>query len=408
MKLPALILFLSLSGLLSATPFTLGEALSRVEAGHPWFRTRESLAELARTRQAASTARSPAEVSLEVENVFGSGGFRGTDGAETTLQFTRALDWAARRAGRVQTAIALGDVEHMWWEEHRRGLLAEAARRFIYVAKAQTDLELARQHTELAAQMVAAVQARANQAAASTGDLARARLAHTEAQLDREHAEHLLLSARKSLAAMWGGEEAEYAIAADLDSLPILDSYPQLLGRLAAAPTQSRLAAQLRWRQAQEALARSNAARGNVRWNAGLRRVEATDDVGFVFGLDYAWPSTPLVAMQTAEARAERDRTAAEAASAMHEVRATLFVLWQELNHARIEHDAVRDEMIPSAREWLASVEKGATSGRYGVHDVLEARAALFAAQRRQAKAAADYHLNFVAIEQMLGGPATL
>jgi outer membrane protein TolC len=76
------------------------------------------------------------------------------------------------------------------------------------------------------------------------------------------------------------------------------------------------------------------------------------------------------------------------------------------LNHARIEHDAARDDMQPAAQRWLSAVESGLAAGRYGWRDLLEARAALFAARRRQLEAAAEYHLTLVAIEQLLGGHA--
>jgi cobalt-zinc-cadmium efflux system outer membrane protein len=175
---------------------------------------------------------------------------------------------------------------------------------------------------------------------------------------------------------------------------------------LTASPEQARYAAIGRWKMAQAALARTAGARGEPRWTAGLRRNEAADAFGLVFGLEYAWPARAAAAGHAAEARAGHDLNAAEAAAALLEARATLFALCQELNHARIEHDAARDELQPAAQRWLSAVDSGQASGRYGLRDLLEARAAQFSARRRQIEAAAEYHSTLIAIEQLLGGPA--
>lgn len=406
MKITPFLILLSLTPALAA-PLTLGEALARVEAQHPWLRTRDATTASNQAQLDAARTAPPAEVSLQIENILGTGELSAGRSAETTLQFSRALDWAGRRSGRIDAAATLGEAEQVAWEERRRDLLAEAARRFIEVAAAQAELNLAREHVTLAEQTTATIQQRAQQAAAAPGDLARARLALTESQLEAEHAEHRLLSSRQSLISLWGAESADFErVEADFTTLPAVGTYEQLAPQLADTLTQARFTAQIRWRLAQEKLARTTAARGESRWTTGLRRTETSNDFGFVFGLNYAWPSTATAGAQLAEVRRERARSEADGAASLNEARATLFGLCQELNHARLEHDAARDEMLPAAQAWLAAVESGMAAGRYGVRDVLEARAALFEAKCRRLAAAADYHTTLVAIEQLLGGAA--
>lgn len=404
MKISTSVVFLSLTLSASAAPLTLGEALARVEAGHPWFRTRESTVALARARQDAAAARPSGAISLQLENALGTGEFRAARGLETTLQFSRALDWADRRAARRETVGAHNEAERLAWEETRRGLLAEAARRFIRVAGQQAALAANREQAGLAGKTVDDLLARG--ARTTPADLARAKLLLTEANLAAEHAEHELLAARQNLASLWGADSADFDRAeADFLTLPPVEAYGQLAARLSHSPAQARQAALIRWRLAQEKLARATAARGESRWAAGLRRHEAAGDFGFVFGLDYAWPAAALTGAAAVEARAERERTAAEGEAALHELRAALYELCQELNHARIEHDTARDEMLPAAREWLAAVEAGSVAGRYSTRDLLEARTALFAARQRQIHAAAAYHATVVEIELLLTAP---
>lgn len=389
-------------------PLTLADTLARVEAGHPFLRTRDAEARLAAARSAQAAARPPAEISLQLENALGTGELSAARSLETTLQLSRALDVAERRSARSAVAAARNDAEHLAWEERRRELHAEAACRFIRVVAAQAELIASCEFTALAQSTADAVASQVKAAVALPADTARARLALAEATLESEHAEHLLLSARHSLASLWGAATPDFDTArAELTTLPAPAPYEALVARLTTTSAQARYAALARWRTAQERLARRDSARGETRWSAGLRRVEATDNFGFVVGLGYSLPNRASGEASAAEARAERDRTVADGEAALHAVRATLFSLYQELGHARIAHDTARDELIPAATAWLAALDTGFAIGRYGPRDQLEARTAVLSARRRQIQAAAEYHATLVEIEHLLAAPAS-
>ncbi|MBI5771240.1 MAG: TolC family protein [Verrucomicrobia bacterium] len=387
---------------------TLADALARVEAGHPFFRTRDAESRLAAARATHATARPAAEVSLQLENALGNGELSALRSLEATLQLSRALDLADLRSARAAVAAARNSAEHLAWEERRRELHAEAACRFIRVVAAQSELSATREFADLAARTADATVAHARANVASPADVARARLALADARLEAEHAEHLLESARHSLASLWGASTPDFDTAtASLAALPAAASYETLIARLGATPAQARFAALARWRGAQERLARRESTRGELRWSAGLRRVEATDNFGFVAGLGYTLPARAAAEATAAEARAERDRTVADGETALLAVRTTLFALHQELGHARLAHDTARDELIPTARAWLAAIDAGLAAGRYSPRDQLEARAALHSARRRQIQAAAEYHATLVEIEHLLAAPAS-
>jgi cobalt-zinc-cadmium efflux system outer membrane protein len=390
------------------SPLTLADALGRVEAGHPWLRGLDVEARLADARVAMAEVRPVGEVSLDLENLFGTGEMRGAHGLETTLQFSRALDSTSRRSARGDVARGLNEAERLAWEERRRALLAEAARRFIAVAAAQADHAAAQQAVDLATQTETAAQDRFTKAAGSATDVARARHTRVEAGIGAQRAERVLVTARQSLAALWGADVPDFfTAAADLDDLTPVASYEALAPRLADTPTQARFAALVRWRIAQENLARTTTSRGQPRWSAGLRRVEASDDWGFVGGLTYALPERALGNAQAAETRAERDRLEIEREVAQLDARQVLFALYQELVQARIEHTAAREELIPAAEAWLAGAEEGLRAGRFALRDVLDAQRALLDARRHQLAVAAAYHLTLVEIESLLGATAS-
>ncbi len=104
------------------SPLTLTDALARVEAGHPFLRTRDAESRLAAARSASAAARPAAEISLQLENALGTGALSAARSLETTLQLS--LDLADRRSARATVATARNDAEHLAWEERRRELHA--------------------------------------------------------------------------------------------------------------------------------------------------------------------------------------------------------------------------------------------------------------------------------------------
>jgi outer membrane protein, heavy metal efflux system len=390
-----------------AASLTLAEALARVESGHPWMRTREAQAQLAAARSAQAAVPPAPEASIQFENGLGTGELHAFHSLETTLQLSRGIDWSARRSARTDVATEQNEAERLAWEEKRRELLAEAARRFIRIAAAAADVAASRNVAKLAAETEADIRRRAEQTVATSADVARAQLVRVQADLEAEHAEHQLAAAKQALALLWGSDTADFdGVQADLGALPKVAAFDALSQRLSATPGQARYAALGRWRLAQEKLARANAARGEARVGGGIRRVERTDDWGLVLGLNYAWPSRALGDGQAAEARAERDRASAEGAAALIEAKALLFELVQELKHAQIEHEAAQKELIPAAEAWLKAVRDGANTGRYAVRDLLEAQQALLGARHQVIRADAEYHKTLVEIERLIGASA--
>lgn len=390
-----------------AAPLTLPEALARVESGHPWMRSRDAQSRLAEARNAQAALRPTPEASLQFENGLGTGELRAFRGLETTLQVSQAMDWSANRSARAAVAAGLNEADRLEWEERRRELLAEAARRYIRIATIAADLNAAREVRALAQETETDIRNRANQAVATNADVARTQLSRVQADLAVEHAEQQLEAAKQALSILWGAVTPSFdSVQADLAALPAVADLNALTLRLAQTPGHARYAALGRWRLAEEKLARANAARGEARVGGGIRRVESTDDWGFVLGLNYAWPSRARGEAFAAEARAERDRIAVEGEAALLEGKAFLVELLQELRRARIERDAAEKGLLPAAESWLKTVKDGANSGRYAVRDLLEAQQAMLSARQQIIRADASYHQTVVEIERLIGASA--
>jgi cobalt-zinc-cadmium efflux system outer membrane protein len=276
-----------------AAPLTLSEALARVEAGHPWMRTRDAQARLAEARNAQAAVRPTPEASIQFENALGTGELRAFRSLETTLQLSRAIDWADRRSARAAAAAGQNEARA---SGVGRKTPANYSRRLPAGLSASPPrppmsprLARSRSSRRTPRMTFAAV---LNKRRPRRPMSPRTQLTRVQADLEAEHAEHQLSAAKQALALLWGADTADFeGVQADLASLPKMAEFGVLAQRLAATPGQARYAALGRWRLAQEKLARANAARGEARVGGGIRRVERTDDWGFVLGLNYTWPS---------------------------------------------------------------------------------------------------------------------
>jgi cobalt-zinc-cadmium efflux system outer membrane protein len=238
-------------------------------------------------------------------------------------------------------------------------------------------------------------------------ELRRARVALARAGIEREHAEHELLSSRRRLAAMWGAGEPDFdEVAGDLYSLPEIETFESLLARLDDSPQFLRFASEARLRDAELRVAEAQA-RANLTVNAGVRLLHESDDEALVFGI-----TRPVGAAARAESAANvaaAARAQSDAELEAHRVRAEaqLFELYQELRHALTESEVLETSVIPEMEAALEDTRYAFERGRYSFLEWVDAQRELIDVERARIDAAANAHLFLVEIERLTGEPMT-
>jgi cobalt-zinc-cadmium efflux system outer membrane protein len=345
------------------------------------------------------------ELSLEIENVFGTGALSGVKDLETTLQLSQLVDLGGRRARRIAAARTEQGLTEADAIAKRVDIAAEVARRFTEAVADTERLSSARRARELGEQTVAAVRTRVEASLVSPIELNKARTALAVLRIEEEHAEHELAVCHRSLAAILGEPEPSFDhVRADLLALPAMPEFDDLASRIESSPTITRFDAETQWRDAQVMLAQS-LRRSQSRVSAGLRRVESTDDFGFVAGISIPMPLRDENPGTLREARERRAQIAPALASARLEMRATLFGVYQEMLHAQTALALLREEVIPLAEETLALVNQGYRDGRFSLVDLLDAQRSLIEQREQVVANAASFHLHVITIERLLGGP---
>lgn len=414
LRLRALWLLLALlPGLSSAA----GQSLTLAEAGQRSINQNPQLAvfkwrfsELEAARKTAAL-RPETSLSLEAENVAGSGDFSGFDSAELTIALSSIIELGGKAAARVTVAdarLALAEVRR---QTQALDLLGEVTRRFITAQTLQAKLEVATEAQTLAETAHKLVRLRVERGGAPEAEGLRARAVLARAGLRREAIGAELRASKLALATLWGADSIDFnRLGGSLYQFTDPEPFEQLYERVIGSPTIRIYSEERRVRQAELDLARARS-RQDIGWSVGVRRFEDTGDSAMTFGI-----SAPLFSQR----RNEGDVQAAMAARSMVdyrkqarllELRAQLYGAWQSYRQGSTAAVKLRDEVLPTLQRALVETQDAYERGRYSYRDWVDAQRDLLDARIAMIDAASSALLNLALIEQLTGtavvSPAT-
>ncbi len=385
----------------AAEPLRLEEAVARSLAANPLLAAEAAELRAVEARSAREGLSTPYVIGADLENVAGTGSLSGTHSAEATLRLGRVIELGGKRAAR----LALGDAEvarqRSTADATRIDIASRTTTRFIEVLADQQRLAFARERVELADRSRRDVAAWVNAARNPESDLRAAEIAVTEAELEREHSEHELLSARSTLAASWGALEPDFAeVAGDLDELPAAAPFDELAARLPQTPAQRDVRLEAATIAARRRVAEASA-RPDVTVSLGVRRLEALDDQALVASVSVPLGNRPRAELAIAEVDAQLSALELRREAQRFESHQALFEKYQELRHARTEYDSVRTRMLPKAEQAYAFTRRGFEAGRFSFASLALAQRTLFELRVRSVEAAARYHTRLVEIDRL-------
>ncbi len=347
------------------------------------------------------------ELDVALQDLLGRDVHRGLSSAEATVSVAWILERGVRerRVSAARAGVALSQVDA---DIARLDAAAETARRFLAGLAFQDRLGNAIQAVRLAEETVAAVRERVTAGNALEAELARAEAGLARAALNQENFEHELVSAYHRLSAQWGETEPDFAdVAGDVAALPLIEPFEALLARADGNPELARFMSTQRLAEAELRVAQAQS-RPDWRASAGLRRLEATDELVLVGTLAIPLRTSGRNLGRVAEARADIARTEAEAAATRIEIETALFVLHQELNHNLELAAGLRDDVIPRLETALIDTRRAYELGRYGYFEWSVVQGELLQANSDLLEASIAAHEVVVEIERLTGVQAAL
>lgn len=359
----------------------------------------------AEVRIAQAAMRPSPEINAAFENFGGNGAVRGTRALETTLSLSQVIELGGKRSQRIDAARAARSNTTLERDAKQLDILAEVTRRFIDVVALQQQLMLTRHVSALNQQLLTAITVRVAAARAPQAEQSRAEIALARARLEETRTAQILLSAQRRLAALWGSSEPRFSVAnAELFNFPTVASFDELLAKLKATPDFLRFVSETRLRDAEWQLAQANA-QSDITLGAGIRRFEASNDIGLVMNISMPLPSANRNQASLRAAQLRREQVQIDEQAAFITTQATLFDFYQNLQQARSETTALRTQLLPLAETALQQTRYGYERGRFSYVELASAQRELIDLQRAAIDAAATYHRVLAEIERLTNEP---
>lgn len=386
-----------------SAPLSLNEALAHTLERHPELAPFPYRRRAAEARELQAGLIPNPELAVEVENIGGSGRFAGTDSAEASLVLSQLIELGGKRGRREEVARYRTDLVDSEYRQVRWQVLAETVRRFLSVAEAQQNIQLAELSLELARESRETIRHRAEAGTTSDASLQRSAIAVTRAELAVDSARQQLASARVALAAQWGESEPDFEqVRADLYQLVALPEFNQVRRHLEDAPELSRYITERRLREAELQLARARG-RQDLRVGVGVKQLQETGDHAFTLSLSMPLGVSDRNQGEIRARRAEYEQLALEEKATRVQLMARIQRLYQELEVFRATALRLRGEALPSARAALDSIHRGYREGLYTYLELVDARRDRLAIERDALKAAVNFHQTLVTLEQLTG-----
>ena len=205
---------------------TLSQVLARVLRDSPSLQSYPFYLRADEARALQAQKRPNPELSLELENIGGSGSFESGEQLETTLALSQVIEMGDKREQRRQVSNWHTRNRQVGYELARIDALAQASAQFIRVARTQWQHQFAQQHSAWAKAAAEAAQKRFEAGRISEAEAGQARAEAMRAALDIEKTQTQLRAEKIQLATYWGSSLVDFdAVSVDLFKLRVGNDY---------------------------------------------------------------------------------------------------------------------------------------------------------------------------------------
>jgi cobalt-zinc-cadmium efflux system outer membrane protein len=343
------------------------------------------------------------EIEVEMEEVGGAGARSGFDSAETTIQFGQLIELAGKRSKRERLASLEGKLTGWDYEAKRLDVLTKVSFAFVGVLAAQERLTLAEELVRLSEGVMDAVAQRVEAGKDSPVDKTKAQVALAGARIEQKQAQRRLVSARKQLAATWGGISSAFeGVSGQLDATFPIPTEGELRALLEQNPDLARWAVEIESRLAAIELEKANAITDPTIFG-GMQRFNEGDDTAVIFGLSIPVPAFNRNQGKILEAKYNLARAREQRGAVEANLYATMAETYQALSSAFIEVTDLRNEILPGAESAFDAARRGYREGKFNYLTVLDAQRTFFFARASYIESLATYHGARADVERLIG-----
>ncbi|MFT4276842.1 MAG: TolC family protein [Rhodopseudomonas sp.] len=397
-----------LAGEARAQTLTMGNALQRALNASPRLTAAERDVGIARGQRIQSGALINPEISYEQDNSFGSGAYRGTRSAESTLQISQMFELWGKRDARIAAGQAGLDAASIGREAVRLEVLSETAIAFVTVLGLQRRIQILDEQIAAIDAITPLLQRRVEAGASSVAETGRAEVASALVKADRERTKSALHTARRELAILMGDTSPRFSsVSGRLEAIGKPPAFQSVIAAIDANPQLVRWKAVYAQRNAELLLARLKPY-PDVTVSAGLRRYNETGDSAVRLSVSVPIPLFDQNQGNILSAQENLAKIAAERQANRNTLIVVAGRAYDSLQGSLRELAILRDTAIPKARDAVAAISEGYGQGRYSLLEVLDAQASVAQARLREQEAQQNFHVAVATIEGLVGNPFAL
>lgn len=373
----------------SSPPYTLERALIAAGASSPSLEAADAGVRAAGAARTVAGLRPNPQVQVQVENVGGSGLYRGTQSAETTAGLALPIELGGKRSARVavadsrsvrarlEAAIALADLRE------------RVTQAYIAAASGERRVEITRQLAGFADAGFRAASTRVAAGAASPIEQQRADVERVNANVALERATREAAVARENLVRLTGEPVAGSLDAGWFDRVGVYG--PTLPGSADGTLILAAAEADVTTASAQVRLARAQRV-PDVTLTAGARRLSATNDMAAIFGVSIPFPLFNNGRAAVSQAEAERQAVDARRRVTILDTEQAIASAQAELANAAAAARSAGGPALSAATEAARIARIGYGQGKFSQLELLDAERTLAATKAAAVDALVAYH----------------
>jgi outer membrane protein, heavy metal efflux system len=354
--------------------------------------------------QQAGTLQNPT-LDLNAEEFGGSGARKGYNGAQTTALLSQTFELGGKRSKR--RAVAQTEARLAGWdfEAKRLDVLILTKKAYVDVLLAQGQLALAELILVVADDVRRAAAKRVQAGKVPPLEDVKTGVEVASARIARDRAKRELDTARKRLAASWGGTRPVFReVGGDWEAVKDVPSLETLSAAIDTIPEVARWNDEVALSRKSLAMAKSERI-PDVSLNAGVSRFEEDGSHACVAGLSLPLPlfnrnAGGILAASHQATRADYEQRAARLRAATDLVEAH-----NRLAMARAEALSTKEELLPGAQQAFDAAKTGYQEGKFGYLEVLDTQRTLSEAKSRYLDVLAAYHKAAADVERLTGTP---
>lgn len=391
----------------STDPLTLSGAILATLQHNPQLAGYRFRADALKGEATTAALKPEWRAQAELENIAGSGAFRGADAAELTLALSSVIELGGQRDAR----LGLVSARQQQLESTQRVLtldiLSEVTRKFIELAAAQEQLTLLQDAHALAERTFASISKLAEAGGAPEAERLRAKASVVRARIEVQNAKQRFNVEQINLSTYWADATPDFTrVQADLFTLPPTKPLSELQSHLASNPDIAALSDELRLRTAELQQAKSERA-SSLEWSAGIRRLQETNESAVALGLSMPLAAGRRASGAIATATANEAGAEFERDSAQLQLGAKLAAAYEIHQRSVSQVQELRTDVLPSLKQAMKSTADAFAMGRYSYLELALAQRELLETQMALLDAAVQAQTSRIDIERITGAALT-